>query len=78
MEILTGCIWDFQEGYTLWNPAGAVIRLEHLGAVGHVILLRVGFRRSQNDQVRQFCAEIALSQSDPQPCRINVGNQRLP
>ena len=41
MEILTGCIWDFQEGYTLWNPAGAVIRLNHLIAVSRVLRLWV-------------------------------------
>lgn len=58
MEILTGCIWDFQEGYTLWNPAGAVIRLKHLIAVGHLLLLRVGFRQSKNGQVREFGVEI--------------------
>lgn len=47
MEILTGCMWHFQDVYTLWNPVGAVIRLEHLIAVGHLLLLRVVCSRSE-------------------------------
>lgn len=39
-------VYGIQEGYTLWNPAGAVIQLDHLIAVGHVHRLRVELRQS--------------------------------
>jgi len=43
-----GGIWDFREVYTPWDPDGAVIRLDHLIAVGRGLRVWVGCRRSQN------------------------------
>ena len=46
-----GGIWDFREVYTPWDPDGAVIRLDHLIAVGRGLRLRVGSSRSEKREI---------------------------